>query len=119
CNGAGVVYTDLAMMAGVAITCEECEGKRFQPAVLDYRLGGRNISEVLAMSVVEAKEFFGAADSEAHTPAAHTILDRLEDVGLGYLRLGQPLPTLSGGERQRLKLATQMSEKGDVYLLDE
>ncbi|GAA1887365.1 excinuclease ABC subunit UvrA [Streptantibioticus ferralitis] len=117
CNGAGVIYTDLAMMAGVATTCEECEGKRFQAAVLDHHLGGRDISEVLAMSVAEAEEFFGAG--EAHTPAAHRILDRLADVGLGYLSLGQPLTTLSGGERQRLKLATHMAEKGGVYILDE
>ncbi|GDY28539.1 ATP-binding cassette domain-containing protein [Gandjariella thermophila] len=117
CNGAGVVYTDLAMMAGVATTCEECEGKRFQASVLEYHLGGRDISEVLAMSVTEAAEFFGAG--EARTPAAHAILDRLADVGLGYLILGQPLTTLSGGERQRLKLATYMAEKGGVYVLDE
>ena len=117
CNGAGVIYTDLAMMAGVATTCEECEGKRFQAAVLEYQLGGRDISEVLAMSVTEAEEFFG--DGEARTPAAHKILERLADVGLGYLTLGQPLTTLSGGERQRLKLATHMGEKGGVYVLDE
>ncbi|WP_037606110.1 ATP-binding cassette domain-containing protein [Streptacidiphilus rugosus] len=117
CNGAGVVYTDLAMMAGVATVCEECEGKRFQASVLDYHLGGRDISEVLAMPVTEAEEFFGAGD--AHTPAAHTILGRLVDVGLGYLTLGQPLTTLSGGERQRLKLATHLAEKGGVYVLDE
>ncbi|MEN3359573.1 MAG: hypothetical protein V7637_3555 [Mycobacteriales bacterium] len=117
CNGAGVIYTDLAMMAGVATTCEECEGKRFQAAVLDYHFGGRDISEVLAMSVTEAAEFFGAG--EARTPAAHAILDRLAAVGLGYLSLGQPLTTLSGGERQRLKLATRMAEKGGVYVLDE
>lgn len=117
CNGAGVIYTDLAMMAGVATTCEDCEGKRFQASVLEYRLGGRDISEVLAMSVTEAEEFFGSG--EAATPAAHKILDRLADVGLGYLSLGQPLTTLSGGERQRLKLATHMSEKGGVYVLDE
>ena len=117
CNGAGVIYTDLAMMAGVATTCEECEGKRFQASVLDYHLGGRDISEVLAMSVTEAEEFFGAG--EARTPAAHAILGRLADVGLGYLSLGQPLTTLSGGERQRLKLATHMAEKGGVYVLDE
>ncbi len=117
CNGAGVVYTDLAMMAGVATTCEECEGKRFDASVLEYHLGGRDISEVLAMPVTEAREFFGAG--EARTPAAHAILDRLADVGLGYLSLGQPLTTLSGGERQRLKLATHMAEKGGVYLLDE
>jgi excinuclease UvrABC ATPase subunit len=117
CNGAGVIYTDLAMMAGVATTCEECEGKRFQASVLEYKFGGRDISEVLAMSVTEAEEFFG--DGEAATPAAHKILDRLADVGLGYLSLGQPLTTLSGGERQRLKLATHMGEKGGVYVLDE
>jgi excinuclease UvrABC ATPase subunit len=117
CNGAGVIYTDLAMMAGVATTCEECEGRRFEASVLEYHLGGRDISEVLAMSVTEAEEFFGAG--EARTPAAHTILDRLADVGLGYLILGQPLTTLSGGERQRLKLATHMAEKGRVYVLDE
>jgi excinuclease UvrABC ATPase subunit len=117
CNGAGVIYTDLAMMAGVATTCEECEGKRFQASVLEYHLGGRDISEVLAMSVTGAEEFFGAG--EARTPAAHAILDRLADVGLGYLSLGQPLTTLSGGERQRLKLATHMAEKGGVYVLDE
>lgn len=117
CNGAGVIYTDLAMMAGVATTCEECEGKRFQAAVLEYHFGGRDISEVLAMSVAEAEEFFGSGD--AKVPAAHKILDRLADVGLGYLRLGQPLTTLSGGERQRLKLATQMAANGGVYVLDE
>ena len=117
CNGAGVIYTDLGMMAGVAITCEECEGKRFGAAVLEYHLGGRDISEVLAMSVTEAEGFFGAG--EARTPAAQAILDRLADVGLGYLSLGQPLTTLSGGERQRLKLATHMAEKGGVYVLDE
>ena len=117
CNGAGVIYTDLAMMAGVATVCEVCEGKRFEASVLDYHLGGRDISEVLAMPVTEAEEFFGAG--EAHTPAAHAILGRLADVGLGYLSLGQPLTTLSGGERQRLKLATRMAEKGGVYVLDE
>jgi len=117
CNGAGVIYTDLAMMAGVATTCEECEGKRFQAEVLKYKFGGKNISEVLAMPVAGGEEFFGAG--EAHTPAAFKILDRLADVGLGYLSLGQPLTTLSGGERQRLKLATRMAEKGDVYVLDE
>ncbi|MEU0662744.1 excinuclease ABC subunit UvrA [Streptomyces lavendulocolor] len=117
CNGAGVIYTDLAMMAGVATPCEECEGKRFQASVLEYRLGGRDISEVLAMPVTEALEFF--ADGEARTPAAHRILGRLADVGLGYLTLGQPLTTLSGGERQRLKLATHMGDKGGVYVLDE
>jgi excinuclease UvrABC ATPase subunit len=117
CNGAGVIYTDLGVMATVESTCEDCEGKRFQASVLEYTLGGRNIADVLAMSVTEAEEFFG--DGQARTPAAHKILDRLADVGLGYLSLGQPLTTLSGGERQRLKLATQMAEKGDVYILDE
>jgi excinuclease UvrABC ATPase subunit len=117
CNGAGVIYTDLAMMASVATTCEECEGRRFDASVLDYHLGGRDISEVLAMPVCEALEFFGGG--EARTPAAHAILGRLADVGLGYLSLGQPLTTLSGGERQRLKLATRMAEKGGVYVLDE
>ena len=117
CNGAGVIYTDLAMMAGVATVCEECEGKRFQAEVLEYEFGGKDISEVLAMSVAEAEEFFGAGDGE--NAAAHKILDRLADVGLGYLSLGQPLTTLSGGERQRLKLATHMAEKGGVYVLDE
>jgi excinuclease UvrABC ATPase subunit len=117
CNGAGVIYTDLAMMAGVATVCEECDGKRFEASVLDHHLGGRDISEVLAMSVTEAEEFFGAG--EAKTPAAHKVLGRLADVGLGYLSLGQPLTTLSGGERQRLKLATHLGEKGGVYVLDE
>ncbi len=117
CNGAGVIYTDLAMMAGVASICEVCEGKRFQAEVLSYEFGGRDISEVLAMSVAEAEGFFG--DGEASTPAAHKVLERLADVGLGYLSLGQPLTTLSGGERQRLKLATHMGEKGGVYVLDE
>jgi excinuclease UvrABC ATPase subunit len=117
CNGVGVIYTDLAMMAGVASTCEECEGKRFEASVLEYHLGGRDISEVLAMSVTEAGEFFGAG--EARTPAAHAILGRLADVGLGYLSIGQPLTTLSGGERQRLKLATHMAAHGGVYVLDE
>jgi excinuclease UvrABC ATPase subunit len=117
CNGAGVIYTDLGVMATVESTCEDCEGKRFQASVLEYLLGGKNIAEVLAMSVTEAEEFFG--DGKARTPAAHKVLDRLADVGLGYLTLGQPLTTLSGGERQRLKLATQMAEKGDVYVLDE
>ena len=117
CNGAGVIYTDLAMMAGVATLCEECEGKRYQASVLEFHLGGRNISEVLAMSVTQAEAFFGTG--EARTPAAHTVLRRLADVGLGYLSLGQPLTTLSGGERQRLKLATHMGEKGSVYVLDE
>jgi excinuclease ABC A subunit len=117
CNGAGVVYTDLGMMAGVATLCEVCEGRRFEASVLDYHFGGRDISEVLAMSVTEAEEFFGAG--EARTPAAHAILERLVDVGLGYLRIGQPLTTLSGGERQRLKLAMHMGEKGGIYVLDE
>jgi excinuclease UvrABC ATPase subunit len=117
CNGAGVVYTDLAMMAGVAAPCEVCEGKRFDASVLEYRFGGKDISEVLAMSVTEAEAFFASGD--AATPAAHAVLQRLADVGLGYLRLGQPLTTLSGGERQRLKLATHMGEKGGVYVLDE
>lgn len=117
CNGAGVIHTDLAMMAGIATTCEECSGKRFQAPVLEHRLGDRDISEVLAMSVTEAAEFFGTG--EARTPAAQRILARLADVGLGYLSLGQPLTTLSGGERQRLKLATHMSDKGGVYVLDE
>ncbi|WP_405685684.1 excinuclease ABC subunit UvrA [Streptomyces sp. NBC_01387] len=117
CNGAGVIYTDLGMMAGVSTTCEVCEGKRFQASVLEYRLGGKDISEVLTMSVAEAEEFFG--DGEAKLPAAHRILERLADVGLGYLRLGQPLTTLSGGERQRIKLATHLGEKGGVYVLDE
>ncbi|MEV6804100.1 excinuclease ABC subunit UvrA [Streptomyces sp. NPDC051132] len=117
CNGAGVVYTDLAMMAGVATTCEECEGRRFDASVLEYRLGGRDISEVLAMPVSQAEEFFG--DGPARTPAAHRILRNLADVGLGYLTLGQPLTTLSGGERQRLKLATHMAGQGGIYVLDE
>ncbi|NNJ12514.1 excinuclease ABC subunit UvrA [Chloroflexales bacterium ZM16-3] len=117
CNGAGVIYTDLAMMAGVATTCEECEGRRFQASVLDYQFGGRNIAEVLDLSVEDAVSFFGAG--EARTPTAHSILRRMADVGLGYLRLGQPLPTLSGGERQRLKLATHMGADGGVYVLDE
>jgi excinuclease UvrABC ATPase subunit len=117
CNGAGVIYTDLGVMATVESTCEDCEGRRFQASVLEYTLGGRDISEVLAMSVTEAERFFG--DGEARTPAAHRVLDRLADVGLGYLTLGQPLTTLSGGERQRLKLADRMAQKGDVYVLDE
>ncbi len=117
CNGAGVIFTELGVMATVESTCEDCEGRRFQASVLEYKLGGRNIAEVLAMSMTEAEDFFGAG--EAKTPAAHKILDRLVDVGLGYLTLGQPLTTLSGGERQRVKLATQMAEKGDVYVLDE
>ncbi len=117
CNGAGVIYTDLAMMAGVTSICDECEGRRFQAAVLDYRLGGLNIAEVLDLPVDDAVTFFGAGG--ARTPAAHAILKRMTDVGLGYLRLGQPLTTLSGGERQRLKLAIHMGDKGDVYVLDE
>jgi excinuclease ABC A subunit len=117
CNGAGVIYTDLGVMATVESVCEECGGKRFQAAVLEYKLGGRDISEVLSMPVAEAEEFFAAG--EARTPAAHAVLGRLADVGLGYLTLGQPLTTLSGGERQRVKLATQMAEKGGVYVLDE
>lgn len=117
CNGAGVVYSDLAMMAGVSTPCEVCEGKRFQAEVLDYKFGGKDINEVLTMSVAQAEEFFGAGD--AKLPAAHKILARLMDVGLGYIKIGQPLTTLSGGERQRLKLATHMGEKGDVYILDE
>ncbi|MFD7326112.1 ATP-binding cassette domain-containing protein [Streptomyces sp. NPDC059875] len=117
CNGAGVIYTDLAMMAGAATTCEDCEGKRFELSVLDHRFGGRDISEVLAMPVDEAKDFFGAG--ETRVPAALRVLERLSDVGLGYLDIGRPLTTLSGGERQRLKLATHMAEKGGVYVLDE
>jgi len=117
CNGAGVIYTDLAMMAGVAAPCEVCEGKRFQAEVLKYKFGGKDITEVLAMSANEAVEFF--ATGKAKTPPAHKILNRLVDVGLGYLTIGQPLPTLSGGERQRLKLATHMAENGGVYILDE
>ena len=117
CNGAGVIYTDLGIMAGISTLCEVCEGKRFDASVLDYTLGGKDIAEVLAMPVAEASEFFASGD--AKTPAAHKILVRLADVGLGYLTLGQPLTTLSGGERQRLKLATQMGEQGGVYVLDE
>ncbi|GAA3511543.1 excinuclease ABC subunit UvrA [Georgenia daeguensis] len=117
CNGAGVIFTDLGVMATVESTCEECEGRGFQASVLEYTLGGRNIAEVLAMPVSEAEEFFG--DGEARVPAAHKILDRLADVGLGYLTIGQPLTTLSGGERQRLKLATHMGERGGIYVLDE
>ncbi len=117
CNGAGMIFTELGFMDTVTTTCEECEGRRFQAAVLEYELGGKDISEVLAMPVSEALEFF--AEGEARVPAAHAILERLSDVGLGYLSLGQPLTTLSGGERQRLKLATRMAEKGGVYVLDE
>jgi excinuclease UvrABC ATPase subunit len=117
CNGAGVIYTDLGMMAGVSTVCEDCEGKRFQASVLEYRLGGLDIAEVLDLSVGDALGFFGS--DKANTPAAHAILQRMADVGLGYLSLGQPLTTLSGGERQRLKLATRMGEKGGIYVLDE
>src|SRR6185436_18752584 len=117
CNGAGVIYTDLGMMAGVSTVCEECEGRRFQASVLEYDFGGKNIAEVLDFAVEEALKFFGSG--KASTPAAHAILQRMSDVGLGYLRLGQQLPTLSGGERQRLKLATHMGEDGGVYVLDE
>ncbi len=117
CNGAGVIYMDLAMMAGVSTPCEVCEGKRFQAAVLEYRLGGKDISEVLAMPVAEAEQFF--ASGEARTPAAHKVLHRLVDVGLGYLTLGQPLTTLSGGERQRIKLASQLVEDVSTFVLDE
>ena len=117
CNGAGVIYSDLAIMAGVSTPCELCEGKRYQAEVLEYELGGKDIAEVLAMPVTEAEELFGAGD--AAVPAAHKILGQLADVGLGYVSLGQPLTTLSGGERQRLKLATHMGEKGDVFVLDE
>ncbi len=117
CNGAGVIYTELAVLATVTSTCDDCEGKRFQPSVLEYRLAGRDISEVLALSVDHARDYF--AEGAAHSPAACTILNRLSDVGLGYLTLGQPLTTLSGGERQRLKLATRMADRGDVYVLDE
>ncbi len=117
CNGAGVIYTDLGMMAGVTTVCEDCEGRRYQASVLDYRFGGLNIAEVLDLSVDDAAGFFGTG--EARTPAAYAILQRMADVGLGYLRLGQPLTTLSGGERQRLKLATHLAEKGGVYVLDE
>jgi excinuclease UvrABC ATPase subunit len=117
CNGAGVIYMELGIMAGVATPCEECGGKRFDSSVLEYTFSGKDISEVLAMSVSEAEAFFGAG--EAKVPAAHKILERLADVGLGYLTIGQPLTTLSGGERQRLKLATHMAEKSGVYVLDE
>ncbi|WP_040165932.1 ATP-binding cassette domain-containing protein [Microbacterium gorillae] len=117
CNGAGVIYTDLGIMATVETVCEVCEGKRFDTEVLQYHFGGKDISEVLSMPVAAAEEFFGAG--EAKLPAAHRILARLADVGLGYLSLGQPLTTLSGGERQRLKLASQMGDSGEVYILDE
>ena len=120
CNGAGVIFTDLGMMAGVTSVCEDCEGKRFQPAVLELHFGGKDISEVLAMPVTEAAAFFGGGDAEL--PAATKILGRLTDVGLGYLSLGQPLTTLSGGERQRLKLATHLgmsSRPPGILVLDE
>jgi len=117
CNGNGVIYTELGFMETVESVCEECEGKRFDASVLEYKLAGRDISEVLAMSVTEALAFFGTG--EAKTPAARAILGRMADVGLGYLRLGQPLTTLSGGERQRLKLAIQMATDGGIYVLDE
>ena len=117
CNGAGVIYTDLGVMAGVSTTCEECGGRRFQASVLEYRLGGKDIAEVLALPVAEAAEYFSAGESRV--PAAHAILKRLVDVGLGYLTIGQPLTTLSGGERQRLKLAVSMAEEGGIYVLDE
>ncbi len=117
CNGAGVIYTDLAMIAGVATTCDVCEGKRYQADVLDFHFGGRNIAEVLDMPVDDAVAFFAAGD--ASVPAAHKILTRMQEVGLGYIRLGQPLPTLSGGERQRLKLAIHLGEKGEIFVLDE
>ncbi|TWP36833.1 ATP-binding cassette domain-containing protein [Leekyejoonella antrihumi] len=117
CNGAGVIYTDLGMMAGVASTCQECEGRRYQAAVLEYTFGGRNIADVLTMSVDEAAAFF--AEGEGNLPAAHRVLVRLVDVGLGYLTVGQPLTTLSGGERQRLKLAAHLGDKGGIYVLDE
>ncbi|WP_407441149.1 ATP-binding cassette domain-containing protein [Rhodococcus sp. (in: high G+C Gram-positive bacteria)] len=119
CNGAGVVYSDLAMMAGVAAPCEVCDGKRFMAEVLEYKFGGKDIDEVLTMSVAQAEEFFGGGANGSSLPAAHKVLRRLADVGLGYIKIGQPLTTLSGGERQRLKLATHMGEKGDVYILDE
>jgi excinuclease UvrABC ATPase subunit len=117
CNGAGVIYTELGFMDTVATTCEVCEGNRFQAEVLDYELGGKNISEVFEMSVAEAEEFF--AEGESRVPAAHAILERMSAVGLGYLSIGQPLTTLSGGERQRLKLAIHMAQKGGIYVLDE
>ncbi|MBI4899509.1 MAG: excinuclease ABC subunit UvrA [Actinobacteria bacterium] len=117
CNGAGVVYTELGVMATVSTVCEECEGRRFQAAVLEYRLGGLSIADVLDLPVEEALRFFG--EGEARTPAAHRVLERLSDVGLGYLSLGQPLTTLSGGEQQRLKLAAQLADKASVYVLDE
>ncbi len=117
CNGNGVIYTELGIMDTVATTCEQCEGRRYDASVLEHRLGGKDITEVLAMSVAEAEAFFG--EGKAAVPAAHAVLDRLVDVGLGYLTLGQPLTTLSGGERQRVKLATNMGEQGGIYVLDE
>ncbi|MGJ9412307.1 ATP-binding cassette domain-containing protein [Aeromicrobium sp. CF4.19] len=117
CKGNGVIYTELGFMETVSTPCEDCDGKRFQASVLEYHLGGRDISEVLAMSVAEAEAFF--ADGDASVPAAHRVLARLADVGLGYVKLGQPLTTLSGGERQRLRLAAQMGDKAEVYVLDE
>jgi excinuclease UvrABC ATPase subunit len=118
CNGAGVIYTDLGIMAGSAVPCEVCEGRRFDASVLEYTYGGKDISEVLTMPVAEAEEFFGDA-GPGELPAAHRILERLAQVGLGYLTIGQPLTTLSGGERQRLKLATHLGDKGGIYVLDE
>nr|NLD39718.1 ATP-binding cassette domain-containing protein [Actinomycetales bacterium] len=117
CNGAGVIYTELGFMETVTTPCEVCEGKRFQPEVLEYRLGGRHIAEVLALPVDDALAFFSGGESGV--PAAATILRRLSDVGLGYLTVGQPLTSLSGGERQRLKLAAEMGGRGEVYVLDE
>ncbi|HCB06601.1 MAG TPA: daunorubicin resistance protein DrrC, partial [Nocardioides bacterium] len=117
CNGAGVIFTELGVMATVESTCEECEGRRFQAAVLEYTLGGKNIAEVLELPVSEALSYFSSEG--ASVPAAIKVLDRLVDVGLGYISLGQPLTTLSGGERQRVKVAPQMAEKGQVYTLDE
>ncbi len=117
CNGAGVIVTSLGVMAEVSTVCEDCDGKRFDATVLEYKLAGKDISEVFAMSVAEALEFFGSVEAKA--PAARTVLARMVDVGLGYVRLGQPLTTLSGGERQRLKLAIQMATDGGIYVLDE
>jgi excinuclease UvrABC ATPase subunit len=117
CNGNGMIYTELSFMETVATPCEDCGGKRFQASVLELRFGGLNIAEVLDLPVAEAHAFFSEGD--AKTPAAASILARLMAVGLGYLKLGQPLPSLSGGERQRLKLATRMAEKGGIYVLDE
>jgi excinuclease UvrABC ATPase subunit len=117
CNGNGMIYTELGFMETVATLCEECGGKRFQTAVLELRFGGLNIAEVLDLPVADALEFFSSAD--AKTPAAVAILSRLADVGLGYIKLGQPLNTLSGGERQRLKLAMHLGDDGGIYVLDE